>query len=259
MFKSIKVLNTQKGADMNIKHEVDKNTEQNALCQSKCFEPLFKQFKGESLMISTTRGFSLLEVLTASIILAIGLLGLASIHFEGLKKGNESFHKTMASIATGDLIERMRANIDGVDQGLYDQGIQSGSTSNPNCLGGVANGDRTSSDGAPDLQCENLAGDPEQDACLEKQNFYDDKYAAEPTFGDTECNAEQIAQQDLIEWEHQVAQTLPGGQSAVCRTSAPGAIGSALNCDGLGNIIVVNINWRNKQGSQEVYRVSFKP
>lgn len=56
------------------------------------------------------RGFSLLEVLIALLILSLGLLGLAALQAFGLKFTYQSYQRTQATYLIGDIVERMRAN-----------------------------------------------------------------------------------------------------------------------------------------------------
>lgn len=64
-------------------------------------------------------GFSLLEVLIALLVLAIGLLGLAALQNVGLRLNSQSYERTQATILIDDMIDRMRANSAGVTAGDY--------------------------------------------------------------------------------------------------------------------------------------------
>lgn len=55
-------------------------------------------------------GFSLLEVLVGLIILAIGLLGLAGMQMKSLRHNNEAYLRSQATLQTYDIMDRMRAN-----------------------------------------------------------------------------------------------------------------------------------------------------
>ncbi|NJN46951.1 MAG: type IV pilus modification protein PilV [Candidatus Competibacteraceae bacterium] len=85
-------------------------------------------------------GFTLLEVLVALIILAIGLLGLASFQAIGLRSNHSAQLRTQATILSYDIMDRMRANIRGVRNSHYDNATASngncdnfGSGTLPNC------------------------------------------------------------------------------------------------------------------------------
>lgn len=54
-------------------------------------------------------GFSLVEVLIALLVIAIGLLGLASLQARGLKFNHDAYVRSQATNMTYDIVERMRA------------------------------------------------------------------------------------------------------------------------------------------------------
>jgi len=56
------------------------------------------------------RGFSLIEVLVAVVVLSIGLLGLAALQVSGLRVGQSSFYRAQAAQFATDMADRMRAN-----------------------------------------------------------------------------------------------------------------------------------------------------
>lgn len=67
------------------------------------------------------RGFSLIEVLVALLVLSIGLLGLAALQTTSLQYNSESYFRTQATFLAYDIIDRMRANNTAVvDGGTYD-------------------------------------------------------------------------------------------------------------------------------------------
>jgi type IV pilus assembly protein PilV len=55
-------------------------------------------------------GFTLLEVLIALVVLAVGLLGLAGLQTFGLRYSHESYERTQANLLMYDVLDRMRAN-----------------------------------------------------------------------------------------------------------------------------------------------------
>jgi len=65
------------------------------------------------------RGFSLIEVLVAVLVVAIGLVGLAGMQLVGLKSNQQSFSKNQAAHHTQAILERMRGNPVGVFDGNY--------------------------------------------------------------------------------------------------------------------------------------------
>jgi prepilin-type N-terminal cleavage/methylation domain-containing protein len=56
------------------------------------------------------RGFTLIEVLVAMLVLAVGLMGLLSMRLATVKHGANSHARALASLHAADIFERMRAN-----------------------------------------------------------------------------------------------------------------------------------------------------
>lgn len=65
------------------------------------------------------RGFSLIEVLIAVVVLSIGLLGIAALQGVSLRSSNESVDRTEANLAVYDLLDRIRANRNAADLDDY--------------------------------------------------------------------------------------------------------------------------------------------
>ena len=63
----------------------------------------------KSLIIKQS-GFSLIEVLIAIVILAVGLLGIAGLQVIGLQSNHSSYMRTQASFQIATIFDRMRAN-----------------------------------------------------------------------------------------------------------------------------------------------------
>jgi type IV pilus assembly protein PilV len=59
-----------------------------------------------------SRGFTLLEVLIALLILAIGLLGMASLMLASIQSNQGASQRSAAVVLSYDLVERMRSNRD---------------------------------------------------------------------------------------------------------------------------------------------------
>jgi len=64
-------------------------------------------------------GFTMVETLVSSFVLAIGLLGAASTQLNGLKVTQETFNRSKAVYIASDIIDRMRANPAGMLSGDY--------------------------------------------------------------------------------------------------------------------------------------------
>jgi type IV pilus assembly protein PilV len=65
------------------------------------------------------RGFSLIEVLIALLVLSVGLLGLAMLQIQGFRFNTNSYQRTQATMLANDIIDRIRANKAGSDAGAY--------------------------------------------------------------------------------------------------------------------------------------------
>lgn len=72
-------------------------------------------------------GFTLIEVLVTLIVLSVGLLSLAGLQVFGLRTSHSASLRTQATIQSYDIIDRMRANLRGVQAGNYNQPTQEGS------------------------------------------------------------------------------------------------------------------------------------
>ncbi len=83
------------------------------------------------------RGFTLLEIMIALLILSIGLLGLAGLQANGLRQNNNALMRTYAMIQAYDMAERMRANPAGVSAGNYALAAATTSPADPGqyCIG----------------------------------------------------------------------------------------------------------------------------
>jgi len=62
-------------------------------------------FKGQR-----SQGFTLIEILVTMFILAVGLLGLASLLVNGMRNNQGAYLRTQASILAYDMADRIRAN-----------------------------------------------------------------------------------------------------------------------------------------------------
>ena len=66
------------------------------------------------------KGFGILEILITVFVLAVGLLGIASLQTLGFRASQGSYMRTIASYKAYEMIDRMRANPDGISAGSYD-------------------------------------------------------------------------------------------------------------------------------------------
>lgn len=83
------------------------------------------------------KGFTLLEVLIALLILSIGLLGIAGLMSASLKSNDGSYFGTQASELAYDILDRMRVNRLAAEGGAYDGTVSGALTTVPftQCFG----------------------------------------------------------------------------------------------------------------------------
>lgn len=61
-------------------------------------------------ILSKSRGFSLVEVLIALVIMSVGMLGIAGLYVQSLQAGRTSMLRHHAVTLAGDIADRIRAN-----------------------------------------------------------------------------------------------------------------------------------------------------
>lgn len=66
------------------------------------------------------RGFTLLEVLVAVVILSVGLLGLAGLQAQSLRANQSALFLSQANLLAYDIVDQLRANRDAARSGDYD-------------------------------------------------------------------------------------------------------------------------------------------
>ena len=62
----------------------------------------------------------MVEVLVSSLILGIGLVGVAGLQALALKNNQSAFMRSQATAMAYDLADRMRSNVSGAESGFYD-------------------------------------------------------------------------------------------------------------------------------------------
>ncbi|MCK4587272.1 MAG: type IV pilus modification protein PilV [Gammaproteobacteria bacterium] len=81
-----------------------------------------------------SHGFTLIEVLVAIVVLSIGLLGLAGLQATSLRNNNSALQRSVASILANDMLDRIRANRDGLIAGDYDTVEPGAFPGDPGCV-----------------------------------------------------------------------------------------------------------------------------
>lgn len=160
-------------------------------------------------------GFTLVEVLIAIVIVAIGLLGLPALQLVTLKSADSARYRSIAVALTVDMADRLRANSAGAVLGVsVDNGYN-----RPRATRAEA------AYNSPRPQCRSAG-------CLPADMVLD----------------------DLANWQSRIARTLPGGIGVVCIDSGsqgePRFNGTTLTprCDGLGGAYAIKILWLDDRG-----------
>lgn len=79
------------------------------------------------------RGIGLIEILVAVIIMSLGFLAAARMQVEGMRYSQSAYFQSQAYFLASDMIDRMRSNIAGVQNGFYSDETSSTNAVNPGC------------------------------------------------------------------------------------------------------------------------------
>lgn len=79
-----------------------------------------RRFRMNPLSAGKSGGFTLLEVLIAGLVMAIGLLGIAALQTAGVKFNRGAYYRSQATNLAYDITDRMRANRQDALDGNYD-------------------------------------------------------------------------------------------------------------------------------------------
>ncbi len=85
-------------------------------------------------MSLSQRGFTLLEVMIAVFVLAIGLLGMAHLQITSLKHNQSAEYRTQAALFAADMLDRMRANREAAQNGNYALAVGANLPANTNTI-----------------------------------------------------------------------------------------------------------------------------
>jgi type IV pilus assembly protein PilV len=155
-------------------------------------------------------GFSLIEVLVSVFVLALGVIGVASMQLTALRTSQQSALQTIALELAAEMADKMRAN---------DIQMRHADGQNP-----FLNVDYRSASGAPAFP------DP---MC----------------YGHANCGGAELAAFDIYEWEKRLKSALPSSRAVICRDSKPwdsGIKSLKWECDNVTGSIVIKIGWQAK-------------
>lgn len=164
-------------------------------------------------------GFTLIEILVAVLVLALGLLGLAGLQANGVKNTQLAYNRSQAIHLAQDIADRIRANSAAV--GTYAD---------------VNNNNQRDTTEATKPKGQKVA------ACLTSAG----------------CSKEQLAQTDIRQWHDSIAYALPAGCGSVVRGTGAAGGGDVDNgCGGkvpenlaTSTQITISINWdENNDGN----------
>ena len=71
---------------------------------------------------TTLSGFAMLEVLISILVIAFGLLGLAGLQGFSIRNNHNAYLRSQTTLLAYDIVDRMRANRNGIDTGAYNLG-----------------------------------------------------------------------------------------------------------------------------------------
>ena len=79
--------------------------------------------------LKRSQGSTLIEVLIALIVVAIGLLGVAKLNLEAMKSNQTSLQRSAATMLSYSIMDRMRANRTKAEEGAYNVALPTGNDS----------------------------------------------------------------------------------------------------------------------------------
>jgi type IV pilus assembly protein PilV len=159
--------------------------------------------------MKTHTGFTLIEVLIAMLLLAVGLLGLAALQTSTLRSNLAAYNHGQATQLLYDMADRMRAN---------------------NCKPKLT--------ATPPFTCNYPTYASAANAYITSNtNTYAQGKtlnSACTTAGSTACTPTILAGNDLIEWNNAIVATLPMGRGSITSTDNPATENS---------VFVLSVTW----------------
>ncbi len=87
------------------------------------------------MMLSRQKGFTLIEVLVAVVVLGIGLTGMAGLQVVSMRSSQQADQRTHATLLAYDILDRMRTNVVASQAGDYDTGMNDDVSALELCFG----------------------------------------------------------------------------------------------------------------------------
>jgi type IV pilus assembly protein PilV len=140
-------------------------------------------------------GFTLIEVLVATLVLAVGLLGLLGLQATSIKNNLSAYNRSQATQLAYDMADRMRANKN-----------ESLDPATGNVLTASTYLTMDSSDATAQANCATVTG----------------------------CTGAQMAQNDLFQW-NSALENLPEGKGTITVDAATGVFSITINWDDNGD------------------------
>lgn len=140
-------------------------------------------------------GFTLIEVLVATLVLAVGLLGLLGLQATSIKNNLSAYNRSQATQLAYDMADRMRANKN-----------ESLDSATGNVLTSSTYLTMDSSDATVQASCATVTG----------------------------CTGAQMAQNDLFQW-NSALESLPEGRGTITVDAATGVFSITINWDDNGD------------------------
>ena len=76
---------------------------------------------------------ALIEVLVATVVISVGLVGLAGLQTLSMKNNHSAYLRTQATMLTYDMVDRMRANVAAAQAGQYTTAFNTAPAGTVNC------------------------------------------------------------------------------------------------------------------------------
>ena len=88
---------------------------------------------GPTSLARGQRGVGLIEILIAVVIIAIGFLAAARMQVDSMRYSQSAYYRSQAYFMASEMIDRIRANVEGVRDGEYDSLTTSAAAVDPGC------------------------------------------------------------------------------------------------------------------------------